>query len=195
MLAETLAPGTIVSQPPLVPASFPLGKRWHVIYTNIRCESRAALGLKAKGFEVFYPTIRKRVRHARYTNIVERPLFPRYLFVKFDLERDEWFHPIKTTDGVEDLLRNDNIPVRVADRELEPLITAFNSGEFDMTRKKPLISEFSKGEVVRITGGPFMGFTAEVLAAMNDKRRAEVMMSFLGRKSKIALDYEQIEKV
>lgn len=179
---------------PLIPASFQIGRRWYVVYTNIRCEARANMGLKAKGFDTFYPIIRKKQRHARYTVVVERPLFVRYLFVRFDIERDEWFHPIMTTDGVEDLIRNDTIPVRIADSDLARIISAFRAGDFDLTRKRA-ISEFEEGEIVRIGDGVFSGFNARVVAAMPDKQRAEVLLSFLGRSSKIALDYSQLEKL
>jgi transcription antitermination factor NusG len=56
------------------------------------------------------------------------------------------------------------------------------------------MSEFAVGEVVRITGGPFMGFNAEVLAAMGDKRRAEVMLHFLGRVSRITMKFDDLGK-
>jgi hypothetical protein len=51
----------VLAEQPLIPASFPLERRWYVIYTNIKCEFRANMGLKAKGFETFLPYIRKRI--------------------------------------------------------------------------------------------------------------------------------------
>jgi hypothetical protein len=39
----------------------------------------------------------------------------------------------------------------------------------------------------------FSGFNATVLAAMPDKNRAELMLEFLGRKSKIELDYDALQ--
>lgn len=181
------------AEEPLIPASFPMERRWYVIYTNIKCEFRANMGLKAKGFETLLPYIRKRVRHGRVTSIVDRPVFPRYLFVRFDVEKDEWFHPIKTTDGVEDLIRNDNIPVRVPDEQIERLRLSQACGDFDTT-KKP-VSIYVAGETVRIQEGVFSGFSATVLAAMPEKNRAELMLEFLGRKSKIELDYEALQKL
>jgi transcriptional antiterminator RfaH len=178
-----------------IPASFPVGGAWHVVYTNIRCEFRANMGLKAKGFETFLPYLRKRIRHARYTQAVERPLFPRYLFVRFDVEKDEWFDPIKSTDGVEDIIRNNSIPVRIPQAELDPIIHAQKAGEFDLTRKRPISSEYAEGEVIRISAGPFAGFAAEVLATMPDKARAEVALQLFGRISRIALNYDHLEKL
>lgn len=182
---------------PLIPASFPLGGAWHVIYCNIKCEFRANMGLKAKGFETFLPHIRKRIRHARFTQVVDRPLFPRYLFVRFDIERDEWFHPIKSTDGVEDLIRNDNIPVRIRDEQMAPIIAAQRSGDFDLTlkRNRRVVSDYDRDEVVRISAGPFTGFNATVLAAMPEKNRVDVMLEIMGRASTLHLQYDALEKI
>jgi transcriptional antiterminator RfaH len=179
---------------PLIPASFPMERRWYVVYCNIKCEFRAQMGLKSKGFETFLPYIRKRIRHGRVTTIANRPVFPRYLFVKFDVEKDEWFHPIKTTDGVEDLIRNQNIPVRIADRDLSRIMLMQSNGDFDLTGKT-VRSDYQPGEQVRISEGVFSGFNARVVAAMPDKNRAELMLEFLGRKSKIELDYDALQKL
>lgn len=182
-------------RPPEIPISYPLGGAWHVVYTNIKCEFRANMGLKAKGFETFLPYIRKRIRHARYTNVVDRPLFPRYLFVRFDIERDEWFHPIKTTDGVEDLIRNNNIPVRIRDDDMAPVIAAQKAGDFDLTRKRPIASDYAPGELARISDGPFTGFNATVVAAMPEKNRVDVMLEIMGRASTMRLKYDALEKL
>lgn len=182
----------------LIPMSFPLGGAWHVVFTNIRCEFRANMGLKAKGFETFLPYLRKRVRHARYTTAVDRALFPRYLFVRFDIERDEWFHPIKSTDGVEDIIRNDSIPVRIRDDELAPIIEAQKAGEFDLTLrggKRSKVFDYKPGELARISAGPFTGFNATVVASMPEKNRVEVMLEILGRASNMQLKFDALEKL
>lgn len=197
-MAKTITERALASViPPTIPASYPLGGAWHVIYTNIKCEFRANMGLKAKGFETFLPYIRKRIRHARYTQVVDRPLFPRYLFVRFDVERDEWFHPIKSTDGVEDLIRNDNIPVRIRDEEMAPVLAAQRAGDFDLTlkRNQKVASDYEPGELARISDGPFTGFNATVVAAMPEKNRVEVMLEIMGRASTMRLKYDALEKL
>src|SRR5215813_8236501 len=73
----------VVSEP-VAPICF-CGPRWFVVYTLARCEDRARLGLEAKGFECFLPTLIRELRHARRAVIAKRPLFPRYLFCRFDI--------------------------------------------------------------------------------------------------------------
>src|SRR5262245_32046996 len=120
--------------------------RWFVVYTLSRCEERARVELKRKGFEVFLPTLITQVRHARRVYIASRPLCPRYLFVRFDIARDEWFHPIKSTYGVSALLKHNDIPARVSDATIAHWQDAQARGEFDMT--KPARVPFAPGDRV-----------------------------------------------
>src|ERR1700692_1795436 len=65
-------------------------ERWFLVHTLPRGEHRARLHLEAQGFKVYFPEISKAVRHARQLRMVRAPLFPRYLFIILDLERDRW---------------------------------------------------------------------------------------------------------
>ena len=59
----------------------PPGALWYVIHTQPRGESRAEVNLTRQGFTTYMPRCLRTVRHARRTEKVARPLFPRYLFV------------------------------------------------------------------------------------------------------------------
>src|SRR5262249_57629439 len=65
-------------------------ERWFLAHTLPKSEWKAELHLGAQGFRTFQPQIRKTIRHARQLKTVRGPLFPRYLFVILDLERDRW---------------------------------------------------------------------------------------------------------
>ena len=58
---------------------------WYVVHTHPRGESLAFVNLQRQGLEAFLPQYLKRRRHARRTQWVPAPLFPRYLFVKMDI--------------------------------------------------------------------------------------------------------------
>ena len=64
-------------------------KRWYVVHTQPNGEGRANLNLRRQGFATYLPRYARRRRHARRQETVQRPLFPRYLFVGLDLARDE----------------------------------------------------------------------------------------------------------
>ena len=190
-----------IGEAPAVPASFPRGVAWHVVMTNIKCEFRAKLGLAAKGFAVYLPLEKRIVRHARRKETRIMPLFRRYLFVAFDPERDEWYEPIRTTDGIIDLLSYPSaiagtrhfmpVPLRIADAEVESLRRREDAGDFDYTNAA---STFTAGDVVRVAQGALTGLHAVVRATPPNKR-VEILLDILGRKTVVKLNAGEIEKL
>src|ERR1700741_4962506 len=90
------------------------GARWYVVHTHPHDESRADTHLRRQGFRTYLPRYLRRRRHARKTEAVARPLFPRYLFVALDLSRDRW-RAIHSTLGVVHLVVIGDAPVPVPD--------------------------------------------------------------------------------
>src|SRR5437899_3222650 len=74
-------------------------ERWFLVRTRPKCEQKAEMNLSAQGFRAYLPQIRKTIRHARKLRTVRAPLFPGYLFVVLDLERDRWLS-VRSTIGV-----------------------------------------------------------------------------------------------
>lgn len=66
------------------------GEAWYVVQTQPNGEARAEAHLRRQGFRTYLPRYLRSRRHARKTQMVPRPLFPRYLFVGLDLARDRW---------------------------------------------------------------------------------------------------------
>ena len=64
--------------------------RWYVVHTQPNRENRAAMNLRRQGFSAYLPIFQRTRRHARRTETVSRPLFPRYMFVEFDRNREPW---------------------------------------------------------------------------------------------------------
>jgi transcriptional antiterminator RfaH len=54
---------------------------WYVVQTHPHAENKAAAHLQRQGFATYLPRYLKRRRHARRTEAIAAPLFPRYLFV------------------------------------------------------------------------------------------------------------------
>ena len=97
-------------------------ERWFLAHTLPKSEWKAELHLGAQGFRTYLPQIRKTIRHARQLRTVRAPLFPRYLFVTLDLERDRWLS-VRSTVGVSSLFTTqDGRPVPVPVGIVESLI-------------------------------------------------------------------------
>ena len=125
------------------------GERWFLVHTQPKSERQAEMHLGAQGFRTHFPTIQKTIRHARQLRTVQAPLFPRYLFLVLDHERDRWLS-IQSTVGVSSIFTCDNRPVPVPVGIVETLIE--NTDEANLA----LFSHgLVAGQPVRILKGPF----------------------------------------
>ena len=148
-------------------------ERWFLAHTLPKSEWKAELHLGAQGFRTFLPQIRKTIRHARQLKTVRAPLFPRYLFVILDLERDRWLS-VRSTVGVSSLFSSrDGRPVPVPIGIVESLI---ERSEDALTR---LDSNLVKGQNVRILTGPFVDFVG-TLDRLNGAGRVRVLLEMMG---------------
>ena len=109
--------------------------KWFCLYTGVNAESIAKNGLIAKGFENYLPMQTRVVKHARQQKLKSIPLLSRYLFVKFDIE-GEWSYPIRSTDGVETILSNNQIPMQIPEWIIQEFKSREAAGEFHKSLPK-----------------------------------------------------------
>ncbi len=104
---------------------------WHCCIVGINQEFLAKFGLDAKGFETYCPIGQKMTRHGRQKIIKRFPVFSRYLFVKFDRNDPHYARPIRSTDGVINIITNDWQPVSIEPWVIEDIQQREIAGEFD----------------------------------------------------------------
>jgi transcriptional antiterminator RfaH len=155
-------------------------ERWFLAHTLPKSECKAELHLGAQGFRTYLPQFQKTIRHARQLRTVRAPLFPRYLFVILDLERDRWLS-VRSTVGVSHLYTSrDGRPVPVPVGIVELLI---ERSEENLTR---LDSGLVKGQQVRILSGPFADFVG-TLARLDGAGRVQVLLEMMGTAVPVSL--------
>ena len=93
---------------------------WYAVHTHAGAEATAVLHLERQGFSAYLPRYQKRRRHARKTEMVLAPLFPRYLFVWVDIAKQRW-QAIHSTVGVRYLICGDTGPLQVPEEIVEEL--------------------------------------------------------------------------
>jgi len=148
-------------------------ERWFLAHTLPKSEWRAELHLGVQGFRTYLPQFQKTIRHARQLRTVCAPLFPRYLFVVLDLERDRWLS-VRSTFGVSHLVVGwDGRPVPVPVGVVERLLA---KSDADLTR---LDSGLVKGQAVRILSGPFADMVGK-LERMDAAGRVQVLLEMMG---------------
>jgi transcriptional antiterminator RfaH len=147
---------------------------WYAAETHSRCEAQAERHLDRQQFISFCPRFNKLRRHARRVDHVLAPLFPGYIFVRFDHTRDSW-HAINGTLGVKRLVGPSfGLPQAMPDQVMQALLSRCQSG-----RISALFSTLQPGQQVRLASGPFANMLAEV-EKLDDRGRVRVLLDILG---------------
>jgi transcription elongation factor/antiterminator RfaH len=155
-------------------------ERWFLVHTQPNSERKAELHLGAQGFRTHFPQIQKTVRHARQLRTVRAPLFPRYLFLILDLNRDRWLS-VRSTIGVSSLFTCGDRPVPVPKGVVEALI--MRTDEANLTR---FDVDLTMGQMVRILSGPFADFVG-TLERLDAAGRVRVLLTMMGSTVPVAL--------
>ena len=161
---------------------------WYVVYTRPHAEEVAARNLVRQGFDTFLPRLSKRRRHARKLEIVQRPLFPRYLFVAVDLAVDRW-RAIHSTIGVAGLVCHGEAPSEVPRDVVATLLEQCDSNGVLLAEDR---QTFTRGDLVRILDGAFSNLTA-VFERMTDSERVAVLLNLMGRTVRVMLHADALE--
>jgi transcription elongation factor/antiterminator RfaH len=155
-------------------------KRWYLVRTLPKCERKAECHLGAQGFATYLPRVWKTARHARQFKTVRAPVFPSYLFVELDLERDRWLS-VRSTIGVSRLITNpDGRPVPAPVGIVESLIGYY---EGDLTLSD---ASLVKGQRVRILSGPLADLRG-TLDRLNGAGRVQVLLDIMGTSVPVTL--------
>lgn len=96
--------------------------RWYVIQTKPLKENHVATLFKLAGLETFNPKIKS------FANGL-RPLFPNYLFLRWDLERAVNYHLVRYTRGVSKVLGLGGLPFPISDAVVEVIQNRVNQDQ------------------------------------------------------------------
>lgn len=159
------------------------GKNWYVAQCHPRAEGKAVWHLNRQGFETYVPKFLKRRRHARRTETVAAPLFPRYLFVSVDMASQRWLS-IQSTIGVSKLVCNGTVPAPVPAGVVDALRQQEDADGFFVMNQRPT---FAPGAAVRVVDGAFATCFG-LFEGLRDGERVAVLLDLLGRKVRVVLD-------
>ena len=162
---------------------------WYVIHTKPRQEARALTNLVQQGYQCFLPMITlERLSRGR-VNLVEEPLFPRYLFICLDHGRhgQNWA-PIRSTVGVSGLVTFGSSPARMH----PDLIDALLQQQEDLSEAPERL--FQTGERLLIASGAFAGLEAVYQMASGDNR-AMVLIELMGKLAPMQIAPSSLRKI
>ena len=162
-------------------------KQWYVVSTKSREESKAFFNLKRQGFNAYLPKYKKTRRHARRTDTVLAPLFPKYLFVEFDLDNEKW-SCINSTIGVSKLIRFGSMPTPIPSK-LVGEIQAREDAEGMISLSRYL--KIKQGDEVTIITGAFSDHRG-IFECQDDDERICILLNLMGRSVRVRLQSSAI---
>ena len=172
-------------------------KDWYVIHTYSGYEDQVAeqlkqriesMDMKGKIFDVIVPKENQIEIKNGKRRIVERKIFPGYILVNMIVTEDSWF-VVRNTPNVTGFVGSGTTPSPLS----EPEVTSIQK-RMGIEEPKYKI-DFSLGELVSITDGPFKGFDATVNEIDEQKGKIKVLVNMFGRETPVELDSLQVKKV
>ncbi|MGH1351937.1 MAG: transcription termination/antitermination protein NusG [Methyloligellaceae bacterium] len=162
---------------------------WIVLHTKPNQEALALENIRRQAFDVYCPMITVTRRHARRREVVKRPLFPGYVFARWNAQNQQW-RPLLSTRGVQSVVRFGNVPGVLPKKFVKELAASEQSGELDHM----VSPKFTPGDEVVIQEGPFREVIARVLS-LPENDRVWLLMDMMGREVRILQKSEALEPV
>ncbi len=167
--------------------------KWYVVHTYSGYENRVATNI-AKAVEsrhlqdliqeVKVPVeMVEEIKEGKATQ-VEKKLFPSYVMVKMVMTDDTWYI-VRNIRGVTGFVGPGSKPVPLTKREVASL----------GVEEKRVMVDYQVGDMVKVIDGSMQGFTGTVSAVDTKGNKVEVLVSLLGRDTKVELELSQVMSV
>ena len=176
------------------------GKKWYVLKAVSGKEAKVKEYLEAlmrnnpslaeSVGEILLPT----EKYAQLRNgkrVVKEKLFlPGYVLVQARLD-GEVAHTLRFIPNVLGFLGGMDNPCPVRESEINRIL---GSAEDTAIRTEEVDIPFVLDESVKVTDGPFNGFSGVIEEVNSEKRKLKVMVKIFGRKTPLELGFNQVEK-
>lgn len=159
---------------------------WYGVRTRSNHEKVASIALKERGFTEYLPVYRCRKRWSDRTVEAEKPLFPGYVFCRFDFSKRL---PIVTTPGVVSVVGFGREPAPIEELEIEAVRAILNSAL--PAEPCPFVRE---GERICVTSGPLRGLEG-ILLRKKSSWRMVVSITMLQRSVSVEIDRDRIATI
>ncbi len=166
----------------MISTKITISENWYLLRTKFRQENRAARELSQQGIKCFLPVYRKEKLVQRKKIIREEPLFPQYIFVLIDLEKNNWIS-IKSTRGVSNIVVFGSGPSVIHN----DVITEIR--KLELLPPEPLLKA---GQAIKIIDGPLKGLDA-IYDAPDGGARSLILINFIQKNQNLIIDNNLIQ--
>jgi transcription termination/antitermination protein NusG len=182
------------------------GMKWYVLRVASNKEDQVCETLERKVRienlqdrigRILVPTAKEKRMKGGQVKIIEKKLYPGYVFVEMAAEPDGtipenvWFL-IKETTGVGDFIGSDGKPTSMKDHDVEMMLLAAAKPDDEASLQG---LEFAKGDKVKIKEGSFQNFEGAVETIDETKGIVTVLLTIFGRSTPVDVEYWQLEKM
>jgi len=163
---------------------------WFCLHTKPLKESQVASYCATQlSLETYYPRLKQQRTIRRQQRIVIGPLFPRYLFCRFDARL--LYRAVRYAPEVITVVSAGNAPAVVEDSLIESL-RSWTGSENDILTLTPSIRP---GDTVEIVAGPMQGLSGTILAESSDRNRVKLLLSFLQEGAHLSVDRADVRLI
>jgi len=175
-----------------------MAKRWYSVSVLSNFEKKVAEAIRQAAAdndmadeieEVLVPT--EEVLEVRRGKKVtsERRFMPGYVLVRMEMNT-RTYHLVNSINRVTGFLGQSGKPSPMRDEEVNQILNRVEQGQ---EAPRNLI-RFEIGETVKVSDGPFDGFSGMVEEVDEDAGRLKVMVSIFGRPTPVELEFTQVSK-
>ena len=183
--------------------------KWYVLRTAGSKEKRAKeylekeierSGLQDEVAQVLVPVKKEIVTKNGKRKAVDKLLFPGYVLIQAEL-----------SGKLENIIRNlvpgmsgfltekksfnsaqiERVPVPLRDEEVQRIL---GNQDENADKAAETLVNYTLGDSVRITDGPFSGFSGTVDEIIEDRSKIKVIVEIFGRKTQVELSFTQVTK-
>jgi transcriptional antiterminator RfaH len=161
---------------------------WYVIQTKPKKEVEAESYLSTRGVEMFNPLLETFALRNGGMNKELKPLFPGYIFGKFDLEQN--YPLVRWARGVKKILGFGGYSTSIS----EEVVTTIKE-RTDIQGIVRVKCHFEPNNVVQIKVGPMKDLLGIFERWLSDGERVRILLSLIGYQPAVEMHYSMIEKV
>jgi transcriptional antiterminator NusG len=136
--------------------------------------------------DIIIPTEKEYVTKNGQRKIVDKKVFPGYLFVKMYLDKQSE-QLIRSTQGVSGFVHVNNKPVPLETYEIDRILRNLENQE--NTPK----SSYKVNDIIQIVSGPFADFSGKVESVDDIKGKIKAYVMVFGRDTLIELEMKDVE--
>ncbi|WP_026370713.1 transcription termination/antitermination protein NusG [Kallotenue papyrolyticum] len=172
--------------------------RWYVIHTYSGYENKVkqnlehrieSMEMRDQIFRVIVPTEEEIEIKNGQRRKVNKKVFPGYVLVQMKLTDDSWY-VVRNTPGVTGFVGMGNKPTPLEESEVRAILK-----QMEEEAPKKVRVNYTVGQAVKITDGPFTDFEGTVEHIDEERGRVRVMVSFFGRDMPVELDFLQVMRL